>query len=131
MNRKYLEIWLRYRERKYIRDLDELQNNFAARGLTSSIDVRITKLTQFCSNAAYLLHFSRLARQPISTKLNSMREKAEQWLGEDYEDDVAMEKEESVVYENEKDSQNNEQENSIRTNRILASVAVISPLLSQ
>jgi len=56
MNEKWLEIYKKYRERKYKRDLDKLQANFAERGLIQS----------------------------------GIREREEQWLKEDYEDEVAM-----------------------------------------
>lgn len=36
MNRKYFEIFKKYRGRKYSRDLDKLQEDFASRGLISS-----------------------------------------------------------------------------------------------
>ena len=44
MNHKYLEIWLRFRKRKHDRDLLEMQNNFAERGLAfSSVRERAEK----------------------------------------------------------------------------------------
>lgn len=91
MNYKWLEIFGKYRQRKYERDLDKLRNDLASRGLTSS----------------------------------GIRNNEERWLKEDYEDEMQMKEEEISIYDTERTAQRTERKNSIFTNRILASVAVL------
>ena len=88
MNKKWLEIYKKYRDRKYKRDLDKLQADFAERGLAQS----------------------------------GTRGKEEQWLKEDYEDEVAMEQEKVGVQK----EISKERKTSIWTNRILAFIAILS-----
>lgn len=88
MNKKQFEIFKRYRKRKYDRDLEGLQSDFAARGLAYS----------------------------------GLREKAQQSLKEDYEDQVAMKQDEAAIG----DEESKQRSTNIQTNRILAGIAIFS-----
>lgn len=88
MNENWLEIYKKYRKRKYERDREKLDNDFASRGLAQS----------------------------------GIRAKEERWLAEDYNDEVAMKQEEIQAHKEEL----RERKTSICTNRILASIAILS-----
>lgn len=92
MNQEWLKAYKKYRQRKYERDLDRLQNDFASHGMVSS----------------------------------GQRNKEERWLKEDFEDDIAM-KQEDVKISGEITK---ERMTSIWTNRILATIAIASLVLT-
>ena len=96
MNTRQFEIYEKNRKRKYEKDLADLQQEMASRGLTFS----------------------------------TIREQGENRLKQDYGDEVEMKKEESLLYTDELKETRQERRNSIWTNRILAAVGLVGPILT-